>query len=100
MEIAVVGSPEFVLGFKLAGIRKTYPVEKGQLQSKVEEILKDDNIGIMVMLDSDMKSLPSTLRMKLSESIEPVVIPIGKEEETDLRDKIKQAVGVDLWSKE
>jgi vacuolar-type H+-ATPase subunit F/Vma7 len=28
-----------------------------------------------------------------------VVIPIGAVEETDLREKIKQAVGVDLWAK-
>jgi vacuolar-type H+-ATPase subunit F/Vma7 len=26
-----------------------------------------------------------------------VVIPIGAVEESDLREKIKQAVGVDLW---
>jgi V/A-type H+-transporting ATPase subunit F len=44
-----------------------------------------------------MKKLTPTFRRRLVESIEPVVISIGRVEEVDLREKIKQAVGVDLW---
>jgi len=38
------------------------------------------------------------IRQILDDSVEPTVIAIGgKGESTNLRDKIKQAVGVDLW---
>jgi V/A-type H+-transporting ATPase subunit F len=99
MELAVVGSPEFVLGFKLAGIRKTYGVPHDQLVSKITEVLEDKSVGILVIHDSDMRLLPAPLRLRLDASVEPVVISIGKIEEVELREKIKRAVGVDLWKK-
>jgi len=30
MEIAVIGDQEFIIGFRLAGIRKTYPAESDE----------------------------------------------------------------------
>ncbi|MGV8126824.1 MAG: V-type ATP synthase subunit F, partial [Methanothrix sp.] len=32
-----------------------------------------------------------------SESIKPTVISIGTEQSTEMREKIKRAIGVDLW---
>jgi V/A-type H+-transporting ATPase subunit F len=96
-EIAVIGSSKFVVGFRLAGIRKVYESSPERMEEKIEDVLKDKDVGILVLRNEDMLSLPSSLRMKLAESVEPVVIPIGKEEEIDLRERIKQAVGVDLW---
>lgn len=97
MEIAVVGNDEFLLGFRLAGIRKVQPSSKEDLRAKIEELMDDQNIGILVMHNDDMKTLPDHFRRTLVESVEPVVISIGRLEEVDLREKIKQAVGVDLW---
>jgi V/A-type H+-transporting ATPase subunit F len=98
MEIAVIGNDEFLLGFRLAGIRKMIPVRSDdELRSNIEEVLKDRTIGILVMHNDDMKRLNPNFRRTLVESIEPVVISIGRVEEVDLREKIKQAVGVDLW---
>jgi V/A-type H+-transporting ATPase subunit F len=97
MDIAVIGADEFLLGFRLAGIRKVFPVMEKNLQPKIEELMKDRTIGILVMDNDDMKKLPDHFRRVLVESVEPVVISIGRVEEVDLREKIKQAVGVDLW---
>ena len=98
MEIAVIGNDEFLLGFRLAGIRKMVPVRSDEeLPSMIEGVLKDRSIGILVMHNDDMKKLNPNFRRILVESIEPVVISIGRVEEVDLREKIKQAVGVDLW---
>ncbi len=97
MEIAVIGGDEFLLGFRLAGIRKMFPCDETNMVSKIEEVLKDQSVGILVMQNEDMKRLPPGLRRNLVESVEPVVISIGRVEEVDLREKIKQAVGVDLW---
>ncbi len=97
LELAVIGSKEFTVGFALAGIRKLFPVTHEEVEKKLHEVIKDKSIGILVMHNDDWKKLPAHFRRKLSESVEPTVIAIGKVEEVDLREKIKQAVGVDLW---
>ncbi len=98
MEIAVVGNSDFVLGFRLAGIRKTYDAKPGDIESKIESLLKDQTVGILVIHNDDIKKLSSQMQKILDDSVEPTIIAIsGKGESTNLRDKIKQAVGVDLW---
>lgn len=98
MELAVIGHEDFVLGFKLAGIRKTIAVqEKDDLENAVESYMKDSNIGILVMHQDDLSNLSAELQDTLSESVEPTVVALGGEGGSSMRDKIKQAVGVDLW---
>ncbi len=98
MEIAVVGNSDFILGFRLAGIRKTYETAQTELEARIQTVLKDKTIGILVMHNDDLKRLSVNMQKTLDDSVEPTVIAIGgKGESTNLRDKIKQAVGVDLW---
>jgi V/A-type H+-transporting ATPase subunit F len=98
MEIAVVGNSDFVLGFRLAGIRKTYDATSDNLEPKIQSILNDKTVGILVIHNDDIKKLSLQMQRILDDSVEPTVIAIGgKGESTSLRDKIKQAVGVDLW---
>jgi V/A-type H+-transporting ATPase subunit F len=98
MEIAIVGNSDFVIGFRLAGIRKTYDASAGELEVKIQSVLNDKNVGILVVHDDDMKKLSLHMQKTLDDSVEPTVIAIGgKGESTNLREKIKQAVGVDLW---
>lgn len=97
MKIAVVGSSAFVTGFRLAGVDEVHPVTGEELDGRVQQVLNRTDIGILVLHNEDYKRLSKQLRQACADSVEPVVIPIGKEEETDLRDRIKQAVGVDLW---
>lgn len=98
MEIAVVGNSDFVMGFRLAGIRKTYDASPDELEAKIESVLKDKTVGILVVHNDDMQKLSVHMQQTLDDSVEPTVIAIGgKGESTNLRDKIKQAVGVDLW---
>lgn len=98
MEIAVLGDEEFLLGFRLAGVRRIVPVEEdSELEPNLREIIKDRSIGIVVIHNANMKKLDDDFRKALVESVEPVVIAIGRVEEVDLREKIKRAVGVDLW---
>ncbi|MFQ6061856.1 MAG: V-type ATP synthase subunit F [Methanosarcinales archaeon] len=94
MELAVVGNKDFVLGFRLAGIRKIYEVN-GEVNPIIQKIMKDKDIGIIIMHNKDFENLEPNLKETLSNSIEPTFVILGAE--TDLRNKIKQAVGVDLW---
>jgi V/A-type H+-transporting ATPase subunit F len=100
MEIAVIGNSEFILGFRLAGIRKTYSVENDEkLNECITSVLQDGQVGILVLNSSDMERIPRRLRATLDKSVKPTVIAIGGGEEGGLsmREKIKRSVGVDLW---
>ncbi|MBS72803.1 MAG: V-type ATP synthase subunit F [Euryarchaeota archaeon] len=98
MEIAVVGSPEFTLGFQLAGISNLHNPETEDETSKVfRDLLTTKGIGIVVVDSAVLASLPERLRDRLSESVTPTVLGIGTEEDNTLRETIRKAIGVDLW---
>jgi V/A-type H+-transporting ATPase subunit F len=98
MEIAFVGNGESVLGFNLAGIKKSYVAnDEDELVSKINQVMADPQVGILVLKQSDYNRLPKRLQGQLSESIRPTIIAIGTEQSTEMREKIKRAIGVDLW---
>jgi len=99
MEIAVIGNSEFILGFRLAGIRKTYAAENDEKRNEfITSVLQDGQVGILVLNSSDMEKIPRRLRATLENSVRPTVIGIGAEEGgLTMRERIKRSVGVDLW---
>jgi V/A-type H+/Na+-transporting ATPase subunit F len=98
MEIAVVGSGDSILGFSLAGIKKAYAAStEDELVSQIGKTLADPNVGILVLSQKDYNRLPKRLQEQLSDSVRPTVISIGTELSTEMREKIKRAIGVDLW---
>ena len=98
MEIAFVGGSESVLGFNLAGVKKSYAANtEDEMVSKIGDVMADSSVGILVLKQSDYNKLPKRLQEQLSESIKPTVISIGTEQSTEMREKIKRAIGVDLW---
>ena len=105
-EIAVIGSPEFTTGFRLAGVRKfaDVPAEEKdeQLDDAVSEMLSDDDVGIVVMHDDDMDHLSRGVRKDVETSVEPVLVTLGGEGAGSggLREQIKRAIGIDLMDEE
>ncbi|MBE0523260.1 MAG: V-type ATP synthase subunit F [Methanosarcinales archaeon] len=99
MEIAVVGNSEFTTGFRLAGIRFIYETNgNDKLVPTIQQVLENREVGILVIHNDDLSSLPENMQIALDELVTPTTIAIGGAgESTNLRDKIKQAVGVDLW---
>ena len=91
MEIAVIGNSEFILGFRLAGIKKTYAAENDEkLNECITSALSDGQVGILVLNSSDMERLPRRLRTTLENSVKPTVIALGGEEGgLSMREKIK-----------
>lgn len=100
MEIAVIGSSEFVLGFRLAGIRKTYAAEDDEMYRElITRVLGDEDIAILVLKGSDVKQLPLRMQNTLEESVKPTVITMGVVEGgMTMRERIIRAMGVDLWT--
>ncbi|WP_281195573.1 V-type ATP synthase subunit F [Halorubrum sp. F4] len=105
-EIAVVGSPEFTTGFRLAGVRKFENVpddEKDErLDDAVERTLEDEKTGIIVMHDADLDHLSRGTRERVEGSIEPVLVTLGAggAGSGGLRDQIKRAIGIDLMEED
>jgi V/A-type H+-transporting ATPase subunit F len=99
-EIAVVGSPEFTTGFRLAGVRtfETVPeAEKDEaLDGAVTRVLEDDGVGIVVMHDDDVDHLSRDVRRQVETSVEPVFVTLGGGAASGLREQIKRAIGIDL----
>jgi len=96
VEIAVVGSEEFVTGFRLAGIRKIYVVSPDKLLEKIVQVMDEPEVGILAIHQRDLDKLPPQLRAKMMDSVDPIVIPVGLEE-GDMRDKVRRAMGIDLY---
>ena len=100
-EIAVIGSPEFTTGFRLAGVRKFANVpddqKDEQLDEAVEETMTDEDVGIVVMHDDDVDRLSRDVREEVETSVEPVVVTLGGGTGSgNLRQQIKRAIGIDL----
>ena len=100
-EIAVVGSPDFTTGFRLAGVRRFENVpddEKAErLDDAVTSVLEDSGVGIVVMHDEDVEKLSRTVRQRVETSVEPVVVTLGGGTGSgNLRQQIKRAIGIDL----
>lgn len=104
-EIAVIGSPDFTTGFRLAGVRKFENVPEDekteQLDEAVEETLADDDVGIIVMHDDDVEHLSRQVRQSVETSIEPTLVTLGGGAGAGgLRDQIKRAIGIDLMEED
>ena len=92
----MIGSEEFVTGFRLAGIRRVYAVSHEKLLETIVKVMDEAEVGILAVHTPDLERLPQQLRAKMMESVDPVVIPVGVEE-GDLRDKVRRAMGIDLY---
>jgi V/A-type H+-transporting ATPase subunit F len=104
-EIAVIGSPEFTTGFRLAGVRKCENVpddeKEESLDDAVEGVLDDDEVGIIVMHDDDMDHLSRGPRKAVETSVEPTLVTLGGGAGSgDLRGQIKRAIGIDLMEED
>jgi len=100
VDIAVIGNHEFILGFRLAGITKTYATDSANdVLDAVNAVLADNRVGILVMNSTDMAHLPARLQQILENSVQPTVIALGEEGSggVSMRERIKRSVGVDLW---
>jgi V/A-type H+-transporting ATPase subunit F len=99
MDIAVIGSDEFALGFRLAGIRTVFVANSENYQEKMLEAISQPNIGILAVDAKDLANLTPQVKARVMDSIQPVVVPVGGDE-SDLREKVRRVIGVDLYKTE
>jgi V/A-type H+/Na+-transporting ATPase subunit F len=99
MDIAVIGSDEFTLGFRLAGVKRVFIADQTNYQEKMQEAISDANVGVLAVNADDLQYLPANFKTKVLDLIQPVVVPVGGDQ-SDLREKVKKVIGVDLFKTE
>lgn len=101
-KLFVIGPREFLLGFGLAGLKKTYASEDAPPEKVFTSLLDEKQSGVMITDKATFESLDERLQARLQDSIESalVVVTEGEEAGGGLRKKIKLAMGVDVWGEE
>ncbi len=98
-KLAVIGDPDFTLGFMLAGISDIYEVSADEeIVKAVEDVLKRDDVGVVIIRQEYLRKLPPVLRREIDEKVEPTFVSVGGTGGVEeIREKIRKAIGVDLW---
>ncbi|MEK6958031.1 MAG: V-type ATP synthase subunit F [archaeon] len=100
--IAVIADGPTCMGFRLAGIEKVYPVEEKQAEQKIEQLLENKEIGILIINEKSLEELGWLMKKKLDRLAKPVIITVpGKEGAIEqkgdsLKAMVKKALGFDI----
>lgn len=95
-KIAVIGSSEFIVGFQLSGI-KTAIETKIDIMSQIKNLIRNKDIGIVIIEEKALQSLDEIDRNQVEDSISPVFIPLSEEgSQQSLRRLIMKSIGIDL----
>lgn len=99
MKIGVLGSDDFVTGFKLAGVEKAFTVDDNLIKV-FEEAVADEEVSVLVMHTKDMEKLPPRIAKRIEKMPRPVIIGVSEEEgEGNLNQLIKRCIGIDISAK-
>jgi V/A-type H+-transporting ATPase subunit F len=103
MKIVAIGTEEFCLGFKLAGIKDVYELGEPsgeKLEQILRQLLEDENIGVIIVDEQQYSMLSRASKQELEKLVMPVIIPISKKERTEEFGRLlKRSLGVDLWNR-
>ena len=91
-KIVAIGNEEFTLGFELIGIESYELIELEKLISKGNEI------GIIIINQTDFDTLSIKLKNDISKLLKPIVVILSADDikGNTLKEKIIKALGVDL----
>lgn len=100
----VIGEEALTLGFRLAGVTEWYTLEGEKAASKLGELLKREDVGIIIASSSIRKSLGWRLETAVEASSKPIVVFVppkkggGGESEMSLQELIRRSIGINLES--
>ena len=103
-KIVALGDAPLVTGFQLAGLEDTILVPKGQFQDKLEQLIKTQEFGIIVVNELWLNEIDWRIKKKIDSIAFPVIVAVpdvsGKSAEgEEIRLLIKRALGFDLAAK-
>jgi len=101
-KIVVVGDNPTCMGFRLAGVQNVYPEGEAGAQARIESLLSEPEIGIIIVNEKTMDFLDSRLKNRIAKVAKPVVIAVPDKDgpmeqgEDSLRSIVKKALGFEL----
>ena len=105
MEIAVIGDSDTVLGFSLAGIKKTFKIDDSntsEAKSALKNIKNFSNVAILIITEKVAELIRKELNEWQNEKgIYPVIMEIPDRtgpisDKDSLSELIKKAIGLDM----
>lgn len=102
--MVVLGEEALTLGFRLAGVSEWYTLEGEQAASKLGELLKREDVGIIITSNNVRKALDWRLQKAVEASSKPIVVFVptrqGGEDESEmsLQELIRRSIGINLQS--
>ncbi len=101
MKIYVIGSTEFVQGFRIVGLKDIYEVKsRGEFVNALKEVLEKKDAGMVIVDDVFFKQIPLFLKKELEQIVVPVIIGFDINakylDESLIKDLIKRSLGVDV----
>lgn len=99
-DIVIVGEEKFVMGFRIAGLNKTFSLNEEHPDSTIKELTSNPDVGLIIIDQDSVDKLKPETRGTVTNSVEPVFLVISEDDSQDeLRSMIKKSIGVDLWDK-
>jgi vacuolar-type H+-ATPase subunit F/Vma7 len=103
-EVVVIGQPEIVEGFSLAGADVEPCTDPSRLEWRVMDLLRERSHGVVIVTEELYESLPEKVRIRAEQSGRPLFItlprPLGEDfwgEREDLISRIiRRAIGYRL----
>ena len=95
-KVAAAGSEDFIIGFRLAGVRDS--IELGEKPYDTLIGLRNSDFGIVVLEERFLGMMDSEDRVDIEDSVNPVFIPLSENESQEsLMRLIRKSIGIDLW---
>lgn len=102
-KIAVIGDPETVIGFSLAGVSHTHVYrDKNKALGQLEEFLNNREIGLILITHRVVESLgPEFHQVVRKKGLIPLVLKIPDKtgyspEKDELSDLVRRSVGIEI----
>ena len=98
--VAVIGERELVIGFRLIGVKDTFPTNEQNAVKEFQRVFDERYYSLILASRKIQTLLPETLRHAVESSIDPLVVflptPGAGEEPESVATLAKRVLGVSL----
>jgi len=98
MRVVAVGGKAFVTGFVLSGVSGEYVSSSDEALVKIESLVKDSQVGLIMVSDEVAKPLVTRLTAIRAQRAAPLIYevpgPGSKKEKVDYRAMLRSILGV------
>jgi len=98
LKVVAVGGKAFVTGFVLSGVSGEYVTSPAEALSKIEKLVRDPQVGLVMVSDEVAKPLGAQLNSIRARRATPLIYevpgPGSKKEKVDYRAMLRSILGV------